>query len=196
MADWYVVNTKPGAERYASDFLASTNSRRYASYATYLPMVAGNRGAVLPFIPRYLFVADEGAGTWGIRNAPGVVGMMRGGVATMNEAWERISEPDTGVVRVGQDVVDAMRSREGSSGLIELDDDERSVRLGMVKRKTWRKDEKFEIRDGAGVVVMAGLFKQMRGEERALVFISRVVHGREVGFMKATVPVSKMMVVT
>lgn len=195
--DWFVVNTKPGAEFYARDFLTNQRGSRYMSgepCTVYLPRIMSGWQA-RPFIPRYLFVADDGRGTSHIRNAPGVTALMRGGVSTMNDAWERISEHDTGVVRVGQGVIDEMKKREDDEGFMVLDEDAMAVRLGREKRKVWEKDEVFEIRDEAGMAIMAGLFKRMNGTERALVFISRVVHGRQVGYMKATVPVRRMTAV-
>lgn len=191
--DWFVVNTKPGSEFYARDFLKQQNGSRYhgSPCEVYLPRVM-DRWTARPFIPRYLFVADDGRGTDHVRNAPGVTGMMRGGTATFNERWEQVAERDRGVIRVGQAVIDEMKNREDDDGFLVLDDDELATRLGRIKKKVWEKDEKFEIRDEVGNAVMQGLFKRMHGEERALVFISRVVHGRSMGFMKATVPTSKM----
>lgn len=89
---WFLVQTNSNAERNARDALQAP----YRACTVYLPLVLTTilharqrREVERAFLPRYLFVKDEGQGLPVVRTAPGVSHVVRnaGGVVMVAQRW-------------------------------------------------------------------------------------------------------------
>lgn len=100
MGSWLVINTKPNSEKTAQAALSAS----YRNFDVYYPQMlrrishAGRiRDVERPFLPRMIFVRDDGSQIRAICSAPGVSSVMRFG-----------SEPAV----LGDWVLDEIRKRE------------------------------------------------------------------------------------
>ena len=144
------MHTQPNSERAVYDRL------RQLEYTPYLPRIKVQRchaGRIdwvyRPFLPRYLFVQDDGRGVSAIKRTSGVSDVVRAGL-----------EP----VRVGEAVLEQIRQRE-VNGVVQLEDkSELMFRPGQKLLVT------------AGLLMGRDvLFSRMRGTTRALVFLQAVI---------------------
>lgn len=152
---WFVVNTRHSADKYAFDFLTS----KLFDYDVYWPRVEvgdGLKATIRSFLPRYLFVRNDGRGVGHIRNVPGVANMTRCGVS---------------LAMVKQDVIEKMREREDERGLIRLGDAETDAFLGKKKKRFARGQKvKVILRSLGNESDFDALFQSMNGEHRAVIF--------------------------
>ncbi len=164
MPSHFVVHTQPNCEKRAFDRLKSQD------FAVYCPMTLHERRHARrvefvprPFFQRYMFVQDDARGVSLIKRTYGVSDVVRAGL-----------EP----LRVSQDIVDGVKAREDSEGFIMLRKDQ--------VPGAFRQGELLRVTDGAyeGYNV---LFQQMRGDTRALVFLTLMQQQ-----FKATVPVASL----
>lgn len=100
LSSWLVINTKPNAERSAVAALSAS----YRGFEVYYPQVirrishAGSvRDVERPFLPRMLFVNDDGSRARTIGSCPGVSSIIKFG---------------TTLALLGDWVLDAIRNRE------------------------------------------------------------------------------------
>lgn len=166
MATYFVAHTQPNCERRAINHLRSL------SFSVYCPMTLVERFHARkreyvprPFLPRYLFVQDDGRGVSQIKRANGMHDVVRAGL-----------EP----VRAQQVVIDRLQQRE-LNGYIDL----RETPLPS----SFRKGELVRVTDGPFEGYNA-LFQRMRGETRALVFLTLLIRGG--GQIEAEVKVSDL----
>lgn len=158
---WFVLQTRPGAEAYASDFLSGRH--RYGPpLQVYYPRVlttvrhAGSvRHVPRPFLARLLFVAASSVPSIAfLRDAPGVSRFLPG---------------DGGAPAiVRQRVIDDIREREGPDGFVILAAAQRPARYrrGQLLRLAIDYED------------LDVVFQCYRGEHRAQVFINWL--GRQV----------------
>lgn len=172
---WWVVNTKNGADSYARDYLSSVHFR----CLVYMPLVLLTRvvrgtvrNEVKSFLPRYLFVLNDGRGASAIRNAPGVANIAKRGGE---------------LITVRQGVIDEIREREDERGFVKEFDE----RPSQAAVKTFKKGDLVEIRNERGESIFDGLFVKMAGEKRSVLFAEVLVKtmGRSV---KMTVPIEQV----
>ncbi len=147
---YFVVHTRPNAEQRAYRRL------RAQQYSLYFPRIKVQRchgGKVdwshRPFLPRYMFVEDDGRGVSDIKRTDGVSDVVRAGFVP---------------VRVRSDVVERIRLRE-RDGFVQLD--------GPLAR-AFRPGELLRVTDGA-LLGRDVLFSRMSGATRAIVFLNAVI---------------------
>ena len=108
-ARWYVVQTQPHAETRAQEHL------RRQGFTTYLPKLIKSRrharkteNVSRPLFPRYMFVLIDHThqGWHAIRSTFGVSNLVGG---------------ENGPVALRDDVIEALRQREGDDGHVQLD---------------------------------------------------------------------------
>lgn len=170
--EWFVVNTRPNAERYARDFLASKNF----SCNVYFPVIkhqeANGKWKVKPFLSRYLFVADDGRGVRHIRDAPGVSNLIRD-----------VNANSSAKVKVA--VIDEIREREDAEGFVQLNEE---IGAGW-KREEFTRGQKVMMLNERGEVMFRGLFQAMSSGKRAEVFVN-MMNG---SLMRAMLPVNQLV---
>lgn len=151
-ASAFVVQTKPNSESYARDFLHRFGHRVYFPMVRATVRHAGKlRETTRPFLPRYLFIWDDGQNISDLKNAPGVSGMVRQGTA---------------YARAGSDVLDQIRSREGPDGFVVLDAPPTPPARVFEQGRSYR----YRGHLSAGLSLNA-VFQHTVGEDRAFVFI-------------------------
>lgn len=172
---WWVVNTKNGGDSYTRDYLSSVHFR----FLVYRPLVlltrvvrGSVRNEVKSFLPRYLFVLNDGRGASVIRNAPGVANIVQRGRE---------------LITVRQDVIDKIREREDERGFVKEFDE----RPPEPVNKEFKRGESVRVVNGRGETMWDGLFVKMNGERRSVLFAEVLVKvfGRSV---KMTVPVNQI----
>lgn len=149
MPSFFVVHTQPNCEQRAERDLRSQSCDVY--FPQILKRVIHARQVRFhprPLFPRYLFVADDGRGVSFIKRSYGVQDIVRNGL-----------EP----ARAPQSVINAIMRREDGDGFVQLDDEQRPEHL--------RNGERVRVNSGA-FMDMHGVFLQMRGETRALIFLA------------------------
>ncbi len=144
------MHTQPNGEQRAYRRL------RDQHYDLYFPRIKVQRAhagktdwAHRPFLPRYMFVADDGRGVSDIKRTDGVNDVVRAGL-----------EP----VRVKSDVIHRIKLRE-RDGFVELD---------PVLAKNFRPGELLRVTDGP-LANRDVIFAQMSGATRAIVFLNAVI---------------------
>ena len=151
----FVVHTKPNAENYAVDFLVRFGHQVYfPRVLEHLSRTGRVVDLIRPFLPRYLFVWDQGQDVSGIKNAPGVSNFVRQGVA---------------FARVGIEVLSQIQAREGADGLVRLDGP------ALPSGGPYRSGEplKYRLRGPLGYEdAVHALFDCENGEQRAFVFLN------------------------
>lgn len=144
---WYVVQTQPHAELRASSHL------RRQGFEVYLPRYSKLRRharkvdyVARPLFPRYLFVAfDKSRQYWhGVRSTIGVTQLVGNG---------------DGPSSVPDEVVQALRRREGSDGLVQ-----------MAQRAPFSSGETIQVVKGAFSLCI-GRFESMSDRERVSVLL-------------------------
>lgn len=155
---WLLVQTRSNAERHAQASLTAP----YRGATVYLPLMLitivharRKREVERPFLPRYLFVLDDGVSLPAIRTAPGVSGFAKRGDAP---------------ILVPQHVIDKIKQRE-QRGYVDLD--ERPAPL--VK---YRAGEIVRVSDGPFASFNGIFSKWTHDEHRAAILID--VFGRKV----------------
>ncbi len=151
---YFVVHTQPNCETRAFNHL------RLQSYDVYFPKISVRRVHARrvefvprPFLPRYMFVADDGRGVSAIKRSYGVNDVVRAG-----------QEP----VRIRGSEVQRIQLREDAAGMIVLDDAvARPFREGEMLRI---KADSAELASGYNAI-----FRRMRGETRALIFLCTAI---------------------
>ena len=144
---WFVVQTQPRAEARARQHLINQG------FAAYLPVYrrrvrhARRTEIVLrPLFPGYLFVSlDPARDRW--RSVNGTIGVQR--ILTDGET----------PCRVPAEIIDEIESREDEDGAIKL------------APPAFRSGQSVRVVDGAFADV-AGLFEEMRDENRAVLLVS------------------------
>lgn len=145
---WFVAQTQPNSEARAVKFLTSAD---FDCQTVYFPRILQRRahaGRVdfvpRPFLPRYLFVLDEGQGIRPVRYAPGI---------------SHVVLQPSGPVFVYDAALDLIRSRE-KDGYVQL---EPSMRPNYFRRD----DPVIVEMDGGD---LRALFQHQSGSHRAVVF--------------------------
>lgn len=151
LAYHYLAHTKPNCEAYATRFLVADKLTVYYPRVMQRIVHAGRvTHAPRPLFARYMFILDEGRGSFYFRSAPGMAGVVGFG----GEA-----------VRVGQSVIDRIKQRENADGYIELEEVE------LYPTTTFGSGEK--VRLGAGRLMgFDAVFERKLAGDRAAVFIS------------------------
>ena len=154
MKNWYAVYTQPRGEERAGEHLARQN------FEVFLPRYLKRRSHArqvttvpAPLFPRYIFVSfDISERGWSvIRSTRGVIDLVRNGLYP---------------VQVPFGVIDEIRRRMGTDGMVELD------LYPNLKPGT-------RIRiDSGPFATYEGIFKSRRDEERVIALLSLL--GREV----------------
>lgn len=152
---YFVAQTKPNCEEYATRFL------RADKFNVYFPRVLQRRvhaGKVQfvprPFFARYIFIENnDRGGPFYFRSAPGMSSIVRrGGDA----------------VTVHQDVIDEIQGRENAQGFIDEDE------FLPASDTDYSNGDRVRVKRGK-FAMMDGVFSQRRaqtkGEDRAEVFI-------------------------
>lgn len=146
---WYVACTKPNAERYAFDALTAPCRQCTVYYPRVRATVthAGRRvDTTRPFLPRYIFVQDDGRGVAHIRKAPGISSLPQVGSNFMS---------------VRQSIIDQMMARE-VLGLIQLD--------GATAARGFERGRPIVVTSGP-LQWRQGIFDhKLSGDQRAVVF--------------------------
>lgn len=159
-ARWYVVQTQPHAEARAQEHL------RRQGFTTYLPKLLKSRRHARkteqvsrPLFPRYMFVLIDHThqGWHAIRSTFGVSNLVGG---------------ENGPLALRDDVIEALRKREGEDGHVHLDAP-KFLRGAAVR-----------VLDGVFASCM-GMFESMNDKDRVTVLLDllgrRVRVGLEVG---------------
>jgi transcriptional antiterminator RfaH len=153
-ARWYVVQTQPNAERKAIIHLGRQG------FTTYLPRYRKRRRharrteiVLAPLFPRYLFVSiDTEAQRWrSIQSTVGVAHLVCNGNAP---------------TAVSHSVIEALRARESSDGIIDID-----------IRPRFARGDKVRVIDGAFGDSL-GLFESRTDSERVAILLDLL--GRKV----------------
>jgi transcriptional antiterminator RfaH len=132
---WLLLKTKPSRERYAQQ-----NVEHWAGLETYLPLF-NDAGKERVLFPSYLFVLSDQ--WWFLKGAWGVSHVVMVG-----------SEP----AKVSQGVIDGLRKRQHSDGLIHL------------PKASFQQDQPLAIQDGP-FEKRIGLFQGMDGHQRVRVLL-------------------------
>lgn len=152
MQSWYIACTKPNAERYAAQVL-SAKERGFTVYAPKVLTRISHAGRVSeverPFLPRYIFVLNDGKSVRGIRAAPGVSSLMPG---------------CDGPALASQIVIDAIKKRE-TKGYVDLD-----VYLTKVDPRGFKKGQVLRVVEGPFSGFNA-IFQERDPHNRVIAFI-------------------------
>lgn len=157
---WLLVYSQPNREFVAEDFLTKFG------FIAYLPKIQG-KTRVQPFLSRYLF-ARSGTGRRSLDFIPGVASFVK----TASQ------EP----IYIGQAVIDTLQEREDGSGFITL--------TGRVAEQPYAPNERVRVVDQNGFDMWDGLFKEMSGTHRAVLFVSGI--GLNNFEWRITTPVSRL----
>lgn len=153
----FVVYTDQGAELCAQRGLRDLRGRD----AVYYPQVKVLRSharradwVYRPFLPRYMFLRDDGMGVSDLKRCNGVTDVVRAGL-----------EP----VRVRDAVLGELRDREDELGFIVLDGD-----MLVPAAHRFTPEQLVRVRAGEHLG-RHGVFKRMSGRDRAVVFFSAAI---------------------
>lgn len=154
MPNWFIACTKPNAEQYAACALQAPG-RDFTVYAPKVLKRIAHAGRVSeverPFLPRYIFVQDDGRSLRGVRTAPGVSNVMHG------------CEGMPATVR--QLEVDAIRARE-TRGYVDLD-----AFLARTDTESFKKGEQLRIVEGPFASFNA-IFQERDPHQRVVAFVN------------------------
>lgn len=146
---YFAIHTMPNCEDRAARHLRAQQCEvYYPRIVTTIRHARRLTEVMRPFLPRYMFVRDDGRGVSFIKRSIGVSDVVRAGL-----------EP----IRVRPGVIAQMQARADERGFIRLDEREtpEAFRPGALLRFT----------DDSQFSGFNAIFRRMKGETRALIFL-------------------------